>query len=209
MIALAMTMREGRITFANPAFMRCSNHPTRWLVRMAHPLIWSFAWGPPQQTERPPLSARQEVAPFALLMADLDGFKLVNDTYGHDAGDAALRLVGQRLQGCVRDSDTLARPGGDQFAVLLPQVRYSEGAALVAQRLIAAMMQPFELGSQAVSIGISIGLPRGRNMLERPMPCCWTGDAAMYWCQALRQKPLRVGPRVERIPETATLQPET
>jgi diguanylate cyclase (GGDEF)-like protein/hemerythrin-like metal-binding protein/PAS domain S-box-containing protein len=153
-------------------------------------------------------SARREVAPFALLMADLDGFKLVNDTFGHDAGDAALRLVGQRLQGCVRDNDTLARLGGDEFAVLLPQVRDSEGAALVAQRLIAAMMQPFELGSHAVSIGISIGLATWPEHAGTVDNLLLAADAAMYRAKRSGRNRFEWATGRANI-ETATLQPET
>ena len=153
-------------------------------------------------------SARRETAQFALLMADLDGFKLVNDTYGHDAGDAALRLVGQRLQRCVRDSDTLARLGGDEFAVLLPQIRNSEGAALVAQRVIAAMAQPFGLGSHSVSIGISIGIATWPEHAGTVDNLLLAADAAMY--RAKRSGRNRFEWATGRADsETAMLQPET
>jgi diguanylate cyclase (GGDEF)-like protein/hemerythrin-like metal-binding protein len=153
-------------------------------------------------------SARREIAQFALLMADLDGFKLVNDTYGHDAGDAALRLVGQRLQRCVRDSDTLARLGGDEFAVLLPQIRNSEGAALVAQRVIAAMVQPFELGSHAVSIGISIGLATWPEHAGTVDNLLLAADAAMYRAKRSGRNRFEWATGRENS-ETAMLQPKT
>jgi diguanylate cyclase (GGDEF)-like protein/hemerythrin-like metal-binding protein len=124
--------------------------------------------------------ARRDATQFALLIADLDGFKLVNDTYGHDAGDAVLRLVAQRLQGCVRNGDTLARLGGDEFAVLLPQVQNSGVAALVAQRLIDAVMPPFDLGSRRVSIGVSIGLAVWPEHAGTVDALLLAADAAMY-----------------------------
>ncbi|MFP4251453.1 MAG: diguanylate cyclase domain-containing protein [Guyparkeria sp.] len=102
---------------------------------------------------------REEGRPFAVLMMDLDGFKPINDQYGHDAGDAVLRIVAERLRGEVKRDDLIARLGGDEFVVLLPGCRSTEEAGEVAGRLIDSVTQPirFESGDE-VSVGISVGI---------------------------------------------------
>jgi diguanylate cyclase (GGDEF)-like protein/hemerythrin-like metal-binding protein len=104
------------------------------------------------------VTARRYAMRFAVLVADLDGFKAVNDTYGHDAGDIVLQQVARRFEGCIRDSDTLARLGGDEFAVVLPQMDDAEAAALVALRMIRALDEPLDLDGHAVVVGTSIGI---------------------------------------------------
>ncbi len=95
----------------------------------------------------------------AVLFLDLDHFKDVNDTLGHAAGDALLRLVAERIGRCLRSADTLARFGGDEFAVLLDEgILTSEQPAEVAQRMIGAMSQPYMLDRHEVRVGISLGI---------------------------------------------------
>ena len=79
----------------------------------------------------------------AVMLADLDGFKAVNDVYGHAAGDALLQVVARRLAGCSRQADTVARIGGDEFAAILPAVGGPEQAAAVAGRMIESLREPF------------------------------------------------------------------
>lgn len=96
---------------------------------------------------------------FALLMIDLDGFKTVNDTFGHDVGDILLQAVTQRLLSCLRNSDTLARLGGDEFAVLMTHLREADNAAMVAGRMVEACGgSPIEVGGRSCRIGASIGI---------------------------------------------------
>ena len=95
---------------------------------------------------------------FAVLACDLDRFKAVNDTYGHPAGDALLKVIADRLRGVVRASDTIARLGGDEFAIILCQIDGPQSAELVARRLIEAVERPVDLGSFVASVGISIGI---------------------------------------------------
>ncbi len=96
--------------------------------------------------------------PAALLFLDLDGFKYVNDTLGHAAGDEMLRIVSMRLQQAARVEDTAARLGGDEFALLLEGVAAPEVAMDVAQRLIGEISQPVMLDGQPINIGVSIGV---------------------------------------------------
>lgn len=95
---------------------------------------------------------------FGLMMLDLDRFKEVNDTLGHSVGDALLREAAGRLLECVRIYDTVARLGGDEFAILLPQVRDSGDLALVAQKVIEAFQQPFQISGKELFISASIGI---------------------------------------------------
>jgi diguanylate cyclase (GGDEF)-like protein/PAS domain S-box-containing protein len=104
------------------------------------------------------LGVGREEAGLTLLMMDLDRFKDVNDTLGHHTGDELLLQVGARLRSALRASDTVARMGGDEFAVILPMARTAEVAARVADALVRALEQPFTLAGQAVSIGASIGI---------------------------------------------------
>ena len=104
------------------------------------------------------LSARRAEQKFALLMLDLDGFKAVNDQYGHDAGDRLLRQIAQRFTACLRDSDMIARLGGDEFVVLLPGLRRPDDATRVTDRLIEAARQPVRLGEHEVRSSTSIGI---------------------------------------------------
>jgi diguanylate cyclase (GGDEF)-like protein/PAS domain S-box-containing protein len=97
---------------------------------------------------------------FALLYLDLDRFKPVNDSLGHAAGDELLQAVAARIRHEVRESDTVARVGGDEFTVILPDIARREEAETVARKIIAALVTPFQLGSrrQSVAIGASIGI---------------------------------------------------
>src|SRR5439155_21992035 len=88
-------------------------------------------------------SARREGHPLTVLIVDLDRFKDVNDTLGHHLGDVLLQLVGQRLEGTLRDSDTIARLGGDEFAILVPKTDEAAMALLVTDRIRRALEEPF------------------------------------------------------------------
>jgi diguanylate cyclase (GGDEF)-like protein len=97
---------------------------------------------------------RDHGAGFSILMLDLDRFKTVNDSLGHSIGDSLLQLVAQRLCAIVPDTDSVARFGGDEFAILHPQ----DGATALARRILAAITEPYDLGNRTVTIGTSIGI---------------------------------------------------
>ncbi|GAC1655944.1 MAG: hypothetical protein NVS9B12_07320 [Vulcanimicrobiaceae bacterium] len=96
--------------------------------------------------------------PFAVLFADLDGFKAVNDEQGHDVGDRILVLAGERIQYAMRSADLVSRIGGDEFAALLESVSGREEAASIARKIEAAFEQPFKDGASVYKIGITIGV---------------------------------------------------
>lgn len=119
--------------------------------------------------------------PLALLLLDLDRFKEVNDTLGHQVGDLLLTHIARRLQGCVRASDTIARLGGDEFAILLPAVSDLVRAWSMARRVVKAIEQPFEVvPGLRIEVGISIGIgmfPEHADDESKLMQCA---DIAMY-----------------------------
>lgn len=94
----------------------------------------------------------------ALLYLDLDDFKQVNDTLGHAAGDQMLAVVGQRLRACVKESDTVARIGGDEFTVMLRELPDAAAARSIAQRILDALAAPIWLGGERREIGVSVGI---------------------------------------------------
>jgi diguanylate cyclase (GGDEF)-like protein/PAS domain S-box-containing protein len=102
--------------------------------------------------------ARRNSFKTAVLFLDLDGFKKVNDTLGHDAGDLLLRSVSKRLKATIRASDTVARVGGDEFIFVLNEIGSDENAALMANKIIIALSEPFELKGQQCHVGGSIGI---------------------------------------------------
>jgi len=128
--------------------------------------------------------ARRRWRLLAILLVDLDGFKQVNDTFGHDAGDELLRQVAIRLQQCVRATDTAARLGGDEFTVVLPDLEGPDAAVAVAQKIIARVAEPVPLGSATASVTASVGIalyrPELPANLDLAMSLLRQADAAMY-----------------------------
>jgi diguanylate cyclase (GGDEF)-like protein/PAS domain S-box-containing protein len=127
--------------------------------------------------------ASREALNMALLFLDLDRFKIINDTLGHNTGDFLLRGVGKRLSDHIRESDTIARWGGDEFIMLLESVGSADDAATVAQRILEVFAGPFKVDGREVSVTGSIGIslfPRdgrdGRTLLRN-------ADKAMYWAK--------------------------
>lgn len=102
--------------------------------------------------------ARRSKEKLAVMFLDLDRFKIVNDNLGHDTGDVLLKQVAERLSGCLRESDTLARLGGDEFIVLLPKLQAAEGAQKVADKIVSAFKQPFDVDNNELYITASIGV---------------------------------------------------
>jgi diguanylate cyclase (GGDEF)-like protein len=94
----------------------------------------------------------------AMLFVDLDRFKIVNDVHGHKVGDELLRAVAERLLLTVRDEDTVARIGGDEFGLIVQHAATRDAAEVVAQRIISAMDEPFDVHGLTLSIGVSIGV---------------------------------------------------
>ncbi|MFC2050578.1 PAS domain S-box protein, partial [Chloroflexota bacterium] len=119
----------------------------------------------------------------AVLMLDLDRFKAVNDSMGHSVGDKLLKAVGKRLKVTMRKSDTVARIGGDEFVLVLPQVPHAEEAARFAQRVLDVFREPFVLDGQRLHITTSIGIaiyPEGGKDIESLLK---NADTAMYWAK--------------------------
>jgi diguanylate cyclase (GGDEF)-like protein/PAS domain S-box-containing protein len=94
----------------------------------------------------------------ALMFLDLDYFKQINDTLGHEVGDQLLKEVAKRLEDCIRSGDTVARVGGDEFVIVLSQITEPQDAAQVAQKILVAMAEPLRLDGQALKVSMSIGI---------------------------------------------------
>ena len=116
----------------------------------------------------------------AVLFMDLDGFKVVNDSLGHEVGDLLLTVVAQRLQCCLRKEDTLARFGGDEFVVLLEEVERPEDAVLAAERITEELGRPFVLGGRNLFASASIGISLGDARSKTPDDLLRDADTAMY-----------------------------
>ena len=102
--------------------------------------------------------ARRNGLSVAVMFVDLDGFKSVNDTFGHDAGDAVLREVAGRLGRVVRDTDTVARAGGDEFVLAIADLQARESAAAIAAKTIESLAQPINVNDRQVLVGASVGI---------------------------------------------------
>jgi diguanylate cyclase (GGDEF)-like protein/PAS domain S-box-containing protein len=120
----------------------------------------------------------------AVLFLDLDDFKFVNDSLGHQAGDVLLREVGARLRGCLRAEDTAARLGGDEFAVLLEEVSGEEEVVVVVDRILTAVRAPLEVAGRAVTIGLSIGVELSTPADQRADELLRRADLALYHAKA-------------------------
>jgi diguanylate cyclase (GGDEF)-like protein/PAS domain S-box-containing protein len=125
-------------------------------------------------------SEREPEPSFALLFLDLDGFKAVNDTLGHDAGDEVLRRTGELLRSCVRAHDTVARLGGDEFVVLLDGIESVREATHVADRMIDILRQPYRLRDRPFAISPSIGITWPADGRRTPDDLLREADQAMY-----------------------------
>ncbi|MEA2721457.1 MAG: hypothetical protein QOJ39_3321 [Candidatus Eremiobacteraeota bacterium] len=116
----------------------------------------------------------------ALLFLDLDRFKAINDTLGHGAGDAVLREVAARLQKCLRGGDFIARPGGDEFVIVMTSITAVKDIEMLAQRLIKSLSAPIHLEDRDVHVGVSIGAAVFPEHGSDPSALTAHADAAMY-----------------------------
>ncbi|MCA1939895.1 MAG: PAS domain S-box protein [Caenispirillum bisanense] len=133
-------------------------------------------------------AARRSGATLGLMFIDLDGFKAVNDTLGHEAGDELLKGAADRLRKCVRESDTVARLGGDEFTIIMDNVEGRPGAAIVAQRIIRTLEIPFDLNGREGRVSASIGIalfPADAADCEELLR---NADTAMYAAKAQGKK---------------------
>ena len=123
----------------------------------------------------------------AMMFLDLDGFKGINDTQGHAAGDEVLRQVAVRLQGVVRRPDIVARLGGDEFAILLRDINGSPGVINLGERLLAAVCEPIDLTEGQATVGASIGVSLFPEHGPDEVALLRCADEAMYRGQDPRQ----------------------
>jgi diguanylate cyclase (GGDEF)-like protein len=116
----------------------------------------------------------------AILTLDLDRFKAVNDTYGHHVGDELLKAVGQRLTGILRSGDTIARMGGDEFMLLMPELHQTDSVSGIINKIVEAFKGPFIIEGHRLSVNVSIGIaiyPDDGTDMETLMR---KSDSAMY-----------------------------
>jgi diguanylate cyclase (GGDEF)-like protein len=145
--------------------------------------------------------ARRAATGFALLYLDLDKFKQVNDRFGHAAGDQLLQEVAARIRHCMRETDTVARIGGDEFVVLLEHVVLADDAALVADKIRDALTQPVMIGEHIVQTCPSIGIAMYPDHGDSAQQLLKHADQAMYTAKKRRadgERPSRLrNPRAE------------
>ena len=158
--------REAQLIWHQANFDELTNLPNRKLLE--------------DRLQRALAQAHRKRTTVAVLFIDLDRFKPVNDQYGHAAGDELLQQVARRLEHCLRDEDTVARIGGDEFVVVLPDLRMADLPVKVAEKIVAVLSEPFRIGEHFVEISCSIGIslfPRDADNAEKLLS---SADAAMY-----------------------------
>jgi diguanylate cyclase (GGDEF)-like protein/PAS domain S-box-containing protein len=128
--------------------------------------------------------ARRHGRPVAVLFLDLDNFKVINDSLGHQAGDALLIETAQRLQGCLRAGDTVARLGGDEFTILLEEVADQDEAIAVAERIAEVLRAPIQVAEREVFVSASIGLALSSACGDQPDTLLRNADIALYQAKA-------------------------
>ncbi len=146
--------------------------------------------------EQAMLGATRSGGHVAVLFIDLDGFKNINDTHGHDAGDAVLKAVAQRCRDVVRADDTLARRGGDEFIAILKEVQDSNAAVVLAQRMLDALASPVAYGGKELRVGASIGVALYPQHALSPADMIRAGDGAMYEAKRSGTNQIRVAPPI-------------
>ncbi len=131
------------------------------------------------------IQAKRKLTELAVMFIDLDRFKLVNDTLGHVKGDELLQQVALRLKDCLRRGDTLARQGGDEFTIVLPELRDREDAKAIADKFLECLHKPFDLDGHEVHISASIGIAIYPGDGESIDELLRHADIAMYQVKAL------------------------
>ncbi|MCX5495513.1 EAL domain-containing protein [Kaistia dalseonensis] len=165
----ALSEREGRIRFL-------AHHDE--LTRLPNRALFH------EQISETLHLSRAHGAPMALLYLDLDRFKEVNDTLGHQVGDALLRTVAERLGTCVRDTQTVARLGGDEFAVISPAPMSRGDAESLSARIISALSEPYDVLGHTIGSGVSIGIALGDGSVTDPNTLLQQADLALYEAKA-------------------------
>ncbi|MET0083226.1 MAG: diguanylate cyclase [Sedimenticola sp.] len=164
--------RTVELRLANKALTRLANYDS--LTGLPNRTLFS------ERLKMAMAHARRNRCKIALLFMDLDGFKEVNDRHGHESGDLVLQETAKRLQNCLREEDTVGRMGGDEFTVILNNLADREDAASVAEKLIQAIDEPYEIADEIQQIGISIGIaiyPEDTDVMDTLMQYA---DDAMY-----------------------------
>jgi diguanylate cyclase (GGDEF)-like protein len=136
----------------------------------------------------------------AVMFIDLDGFKFVNDTHGHDAGDRVLQIVARRLENVVRRGDTVSRRSGDEFLFLMLEAKDEANVVALASRIIAELSQPFDIDGASVEVKASVGLALYPEDGHTTAELLEHADAAMY---AAKKDPTRLA-LYSQIPSAAT-----
>jgi diguanylate cyclase (GGDEF)-like protein/PAS domain S-box-containing protein len=177
--------RLGRVTGAVIVFRDVNRSPanTEKLTHLAH---YDFLTNLPNRlllndriTQAISI-ARRHHEQLAILFVDLDHFKNINDSLGHGMGDKLLRMVAERLVACVRHSDTVSRQGGDEFVILLPQIKHAADAAVSAQKVLNTMAVPYSIGRNDLYVDASIGISTYPNDAEDAESLLKTADIALY-----------------------------
>ncbi|MES9871085.1 MAG: diguanylate cyclase [Sedimenticola sp.] len=164
--------RTVELRLANKALTRLANYDS--LTGLPNRTLFS------ERLKMAMAHARRNRCRIALLFMDLDGFKEVNDRHGHESGDLVLQETAKRLKNCLREEDTVGRMGGDEFTVILNNLADREDATGVAEKLIQAIDEPYEIANEIQQIGISIGVaiyPEDTDVMDTLMQYA---DDAMY-----------------------------
>lgn len=142
-------------------------------------------------------ASRQQQHLMAVMYMDIDRFKPVNDTHGHGTGDALLRAFAQRLTQTMRATDIIARLGGDEFTIIMEQISKPDDAAVLAEKIVAAMQQPFELEGITVRISASIGLAFYRDEDISPAMLLQRADVLLYQAKQDGRNTYRAGATID------------
>ncbi|QKQ27597.1 GGDEF domain-containing protein [Candidatus Reidiella endopervernicosa] len=134
----------------------------------------------------------------ALLFLDLDGFKAINDGYGHAAGDYALREVAAKLKHIIRGSDVLARVGGDEFTIILNDVKEESNATRICEQVIESLNQPIDFSGLNLQLGVSIGITFFMNDRRSADELLTEADDAMYIAKDLGKNRMQISKHADR-----------